>query len=126
MATSRHERAECRCVDETNHRIFWLDTENPGRVCVCLSPDDAVSATDQFSRYGILQEMELPGAGDDRINEVSFECDLAVLIEKMLNGGFSDPEKEMTNWLLALQHCSRRIGEELLKLQGEEGSPPGL
>jgi hypothetical protein len=38
-----------------------------------------------------------------------------------VDGGFSDPEKEMTNWLLALQHCGKRVGEELLKLQDEEG-----
>ena len=46
------------------------------------------------------------------------------MIEKMLVGGFSDPEKEMAAWLLTLQHCSKRIGEELLKVQGEEGPPP--
>ena len=38
-----------------------------------------------------------------------------------VDGNFSDPEKEMTNWLLALQHCGKRVGEELLKLQDEEG-----
>jgi hypothetical protein len=41
----------------------------------------------------------------------------------MLDGGFSDPEKKMTNWTLAFQHCSKRIGEEMLKAQGEEGPP---
>jgi hypothetical protein len=70
--------------------------------------------------------MELPGPGDDRISAVTFESDLAVMIEKMLDGGFSDPEKEMTDWLLVLQHCSKRLGEELLKVQGEEGPPPRL
>jgi len=104
--------------------IFWLDPGNPGRVYVYLSQDDAAGAADQFSRYGILQEMELPGPGDDRISAVTFECDLAVMIEKMLDGGFSDPEKEMADWLLVLQHCSKRLREELLKVQGEEGPPP--
>jgi hypothetical protein len=124
MAVFKHERGECRCFDkETNTRIFWLDIENPGRVYACLSPDDVTSSANQFHRYGILEEMELPGPVGDRISEVIFECDLAALVEKMLEGGFSDPEKEMTNWLLAFQHCSKRIGEELLKLRGEEGPP---
>src|ERR1700682_3941730 len=109
MATFRHERTECQCIDdETNHRLFWLDPENPGRVYVYLSPDDAVGAADQFSRHGILKEDELPGPTDDRISAVSFECDLAVMVEKMLDGGFSDPEKQMASWLLAFQHCSKR------------------
>ncbi len=68
--------------------------------------------------------MELPRPGDDRISAVTFECDLAVMIEKMLDGGFGEPEKEMAEWLLVLQHCSKRLGEELLKVQGEEGPPP--
>jgi len=68
--------------------------------------------------------MELPGPGDNRISAVTFECDLAVMIEKMLDVGFSDPEKEMADWLLVLQHCSKRLGEELLKVQSEEGPPP--
>jgi hypothetical protein len=125
MARFRHERAECQCIDDaTNHRVFWLDPENPGRVYVYLSPDDADGAADQFSRYGILKEDELPGPSDDRISAVSFECDLAVMVEKMLDGGFSDPEEQMASWLLALQHCSRRVGEELVKLQGAEGPTP--
>ena len=125
MPMFKHERTECQCVDEdANRRIFWLDPGNPGRVYVYLSPDDAAGAANQFSRYGILEEMELPGPGDDRISAVTFECDLAVMIEKMLDGGFSDPEKEMADWLLVLQHCSKRLGEELLKLKGEEGPPP--
>ncbi len=125
MPMFKHERTECQCVDEeANRRIFWLDPGNPGRVYIYLSPDDAAGAADQFNRYGILEEMELPGPGDDRISAVTFECDLAVMIEKMLDGGFSDPEKEMADWLLVLQHCSKRLGEELLKLKGEEGPPP--
>ena len=76
---------------------FFCCILNPGRVYAYLAPDEAVGAADQFSRYGILEEMELPGPGDDRISAVTFECDLAVMIEKMLDGGFSDPEKEMTD-----------------------------
>ena len=54
MAIFRNERAECQCIDDaTNHRIFWLDPEMPGRVYVYLSPDDAAGAAVQFSRYGI-------------------------------------------------------------------------
>jgi len=101
-----------------------MDPETFGRVYVYLSPDDAIGAADQFNRYGILKEDELPGPADDRISAVSFECDLAVMVEKMLDGGFSVLEKQMASWLLALQHCSKRVGEELLKIQGEEGPPP--
>ena len=68
----------------------------------------------------------MPGPADDRISAVSLECDLAVMVEKLLNGGFGEPEQQMASWLLAFQHCSKRIGEELLKLQGEEGPPPRL
>ncbi len=75
MPMFKHERTECQCVDEeANHRIFWLDPGNPGRVYVYLSPDDAAGAADQFSRYGILEEMELPRPADDRISAVTFEC----------------------------------------------------
>ena len=124
MPMFKHERTECQCVDEeANRRIFWLDPGNPGRVYIYLSPDDAAGAADQFNRYGILEEMELPGAGDDHI-AVTFECDLAAMIEKMLDRCFSDPEKELAAWLLTLQHRSKRLGEELLKVQGEEGPPP--
>jgi hypothetical protein len=55
---------------------------------------------------------------------VTFECDLPVMLEKMLEGGFSDGPKDMAAWLLVLQRCSRRLAEELLKAQGEEGPPP--
>ena len=124
MATYRHERTECQCVDEeANRRIFWLDAGLPGRVYVYLSSDDAVGAAGQFSRYGILGEGELPGPGDDRICGVTFECDLPAMVEKMLDSGFSDPPKEIAAWLLVFQHCSKRLGEELLKLRGEEGPP---
>jgi hypothetical protein len=38
MAIFRNEHAECQCIDdETNHRIFWMDPEMPGRVYVYLS-----------------------------------------------------------------------------------------
>jgi hypothetical protein len=108
----KHERTECQCVDEeANRRIFWLDPGNPGRVYVYLSPDDAAGAADQFNRYGILEEMELPGPGDDRISAVTFECDLAVMIEKMLDGGFSEPEKGDGRLVVgppALQQTARR------------------
>ena len=125
MPTFKHERTECQCVDEeANGRILCLDPGNPGRVYIYLSPDDAGVAAAQFSRYGILDEMELPGPAHDRISPVTFECDLTVMIEKMLDGGFSYPEKEMADWLLVFQHCSKRLGEELLKVQGEEGPPP--
>jgi hypothetical protein len=53
---------------------------------------------------GILKEDELPGPTDNRISAVSFECDLAVMVETMLYEGFSDPEKQMAGWLLACQH----------------------
>jgi hypothetical protein len=62
--------------------------------------------------------------GDDRISGVTFGCDLPAMIEKMLEAGFSDPPKEIAGWLLVLQRCSKRLGEELLKIQGEEGPPP--
>jgi hypothetical protein len=61
------------------------------------------------SRYGILKDDELPGPTDNRIIAASFECDLAVMVEKMLDGGFSDLEKQMPSWLLTLQHCSKRV-----------------
>jgi hypothetical protein len=58
------------------------DPGNPGRVYAYLAPGDVVDAADQFSRYEILEEMDLPGPGDDRISAVTFECDLVVMIEK--------------------------------------------
>jgi hypothetical protein len=37
MATFRHVRTECQCIDEeVNRRIFWLDSGVPGRVDVYL------------------------------------------------------------------------------------------
>ena len=125
MAMFRHERTECQCVDrEVNRRIFGLDPGAPGRVYVYLSSEDAFGAAGQFSRFGILDEGELPGPGDDRINGVTFECDLLVMLEKLLDAGFTDPPKEIAAWLLVLQHCSKRLGEELLKVRGDEGPPP--
>jgi hypothetical protein len=107
MATFRHERTECQCAEEeVNRRIFWLDAGEPGR-----------------SRYGILWDGEVPGPGDNRINGVTFECDLPAMIEKMLDAGFGDPPKEIAAWLVVFQHCSKRLGEELLKIQSEDGPP---
>ena len=126
MTMFKHERAECRCIDaEANQRIFWLASWEPGCLQACLSAEDAAGAAPQFKRYGVLGEGEIPlDPNDDRISEVIFEWDLVALVEKMLDGGFTDPEKEIAAWLLAFQHCSKRLGEELLKIQGEEGPPP--
>ena len=125
MDTFKHDRTECRCVDdEVNRRVLWLDPDAPGRVYVYLSAGDVKEAASQFSRYGILEADELPGLGDERIYAVEFECDLMAMLEKMLAGGFTDPSKEIAACLVALQHCSKRLGEQLLKLQGEEGPPP--
>ena len=125
MDTFKHDRTECRCVDdEVNRRVLWLDPDAPGRVYVYLSAVDVKGAAGQFRRYGILEAGELPGLGDERIYAVEFECDLMAMLEKMLEGGFTDPGKEIAAWLVALQHCSKRLGEQLLKLQGEEGPPP--
>jgi hypothetical protein len=124
MATFRHERTECQCVDRENRRIFWLDPGAPGQIYIYLSSEDAAGAARQFTRYGLLDEGELPGPGDDRISGVTFECDLPVMLEKMLHSGFTDPPKEIAAWLLVLQHCSKRLSEKLLKVQGEEGPPP--
>lgn len=125
MATFKDDRSECGCVDEEmNRRVLWLDADAPARVYVYLSANDVKEAAGQFSRYGVLEAGELPAAGDARIYAVEFECDLAAMVEKMLEAGFGDPVKEIAAWLLALQHCSKRLGEELLKLQGEEGPPP--
>jgi hypothetical protein len=51
-----------------SRRTFWLDPGAPGRVYVHLSSEDAAGAAGQFSRYGMLDEGELPGPGDDRIS----------------------------------------------------------
>jgi hypothetical protein len=124
MDPFKHDRTECRCVDdELNRRVLCADPSEAGRVYVYLSADDVKEVAAQFSRYGVLEAGELPGPGDQRIYAVEFECDLAAMLEKMLEAGFGDPAKEIAAWLLALQHCSKRLGEELLKLQGEEGPP---
>jgi hypothetical protein len=49
----------------------------PCRVYVYLSPKDAVGAAGQFSGYGILEQGEVPGAGEDRISGVPFIASLA-------------------------------------------------
>ncbi len=51
-------------------------------------------------------------------------ADLMAMLEKMLDAGFTDPAKHIAAWLLALQQCSKRLGEKPLKLQGGEGPPP--
>jgi hypothetical protein len=107
----------------TGGSFGWIPAAHRGGY-IYLSVEDAAGAAGQFSRYGILDEGELPGTGDDRINGVTFECDLLVMLEKMLDGGFTDPPKEIAAWLLVLQHCSKRLAEELLKVRGEEGPPP--
>jgi hypothetical protein len=110
--------------DEVNSRVLCLDPGEAGRVYVYLSANDVKEAVGQFSRYGVLGPGELPRPGDERIYAVEFECNLFALLEKMLDAGFTDPAKEIAEWLVALQHCSKRLGEELLKLEGEEGPPP--
>jgi hypothetical protein len=44
------------------------------------------------------------------------------MIEKMLDAGCTDPPKKIAAWLLVFQQCSKRLGEELLKLPGRRGS----
>jgi len=120
MDKFKHNPTECACVDkETNRRIFWLNPEIPGRVFTRLYAGDVADAAGQFRRYGVLPQGEFKG--DDRISAVTFECDLAVMVEHMLERGFDDPVRQMSTWLLALQSCSKRVGEELLKVQSEEG-----
>jgi hypothetical protein len=58
----------------------------------------------------------LPGPVDERIYAVEFERDLPAMVEKMLEAGFSDLAKEIAGWLLTLQHCSKTLGEELVKV----------
>ena len=48
------------------------------------------------------------------------------MLEKMLEAGFADPAKEIAAWLLALQHCSKRLGEELLKTPGRRGTTAAI
>jgi hypothetical protein len=57
MAMFKHVGALCECVDdEVNRRLFSLDPETPGRVYAYLGAKEAVAASDQFSRYGVLGE----------------------------------------------------------------------
>lgn len=110
MATFKHDRTECRCVDnEVNRRIFWLDLDAAGRVYVYLSANDVTGAAGQFSRHGVLEAGELPGPGDSRIYAVEFESDLTVMLEKMLEAGFTDPTKEIAAWLLVLVPACRDL-----------------
>jgi hypothetical protein len=125
MDKFKHSPRECACVDkETNRRIFWLNPEIPGRVYTRLHSGDVADAAGQFQRYGVLPQGEFQG--DDRISTVTFECDLTVMVEQMLERGFDDPVRQMSTWLLALQRCSKRVGEELLKVQSEEGPSPSF
>lgn len=125
MDKFKHSPTECACVDkETNRRMFWLNPEIPGRVFTRLYSGDVADAAGQFRRYGVLPQGEFPG--DDRISAVTFECDLTVMVEQMLERGFDDPVRQMSHWLLALQSCSKRVGEELLKVKSEEGPSPSF
>ncbi len=80
------------------------------------------SAAEQFARYGVLPKDDFPG--DGRLTALSFELDLPAMLENMLGLGFSDPERNLREWLVMFQHCSHRLAEELVKRQGYEGPPP--
>jgi hypothetical protein len=87
-----------------------------------LKAGDIADAAAEFQQYGVLTDDQIPG--DDRISHVTYECDLTDMVEKMLQCGLDDPVNQIGNWLQALQSCSKRLGEELLKIQGQEGPPP--
>jgi hypothetical protein len=119
----KYDRCESHCVDaETNERVLCLDPDIPGRVYVYLEGDDFASAAEQFARYGVLSKDDFPG--DGRLAAVSFELDLPAMLENMLDLGFSDPERNLSEWLVMFQHCSHRLAEELVKRQGRDGPPP--
>jgi hypothetical protein len=105
MPMFRHEGGLCQCIDEeVNRQLLSLDPGSPGRVYAYLGAKETAGAADQFRRYGILGEAEPPrGPGDLRIDGVTFECDLSVMLEKMLDDGFSQGPKNMEAWLLVLQ-----------------------
>jgi hypothetical protein len=71
----KHVGALCECVDdEINRRLFSLEPGTPGRVYAYLGAKEAVAASDQFKRFGVLGEAEPPrGPGDLRIDGVTFE-----------------------------------------------------
>jgi hypothetical protein len=121
----KYDRGESQCVDaETNERVVCLDPDIPGRVYVYLEGEDLASAAAQFARYGALPKDNFPG--DGRLAAVTFELDLVTMLENMLDLGFSDPERNLREWLIMFQHCSQRLAEELLKRQGHEGPPPSF
>lgn len=68
---------------------FFLDPQIPGRVYTPLKSGDIADAAGEFQKYGVLPEGQIPG--DDRIESVSFECDLTDMVEKMLDCGLDDP-----------------------------------
>src|SRR5260370_4304350 len=118
MEKFRHRPTECACVDgATDQRIFWLDPQIPGRIYTLLKAGDIADAAAKFRRYGVLPDDQIPG--DDRISHVTFACDLGIMVEKMLQCGLDDPVNQIGAWLVALQSCSKRLGEELVKIQGE-------
>ena len=123
MEKFRHRPTECACIGKaTNRRIFWLDPQTPSRLYTLLKAGDIADAAAEFQHYGILPDGQIQG--DDRISHVTYECDLADMVEKMLDCGLDDPVNQIGSWLLALQSCSKRLGEELLKIQGQEGQTP--
>ena len=73
-----------------------------------LKPGDITDAAAEFQRYGIFPDGQIPG--DDRISHVTYACDLADMVEKMLQCGLDHPVNQIGNWLMALQSCSKRLG----------------
>jgi hypothetical protein len=67
----------------------WTPAKRGG-FYVYLSANDVKEAVGQFSRYGVLGPGELSGSGDEPIYAVQFECNLAAMLEKMLEAGFTD------------------------------------
>ena len=67
-----------------NRRVFWLDPGAPGWVYVYLYSEDAAGAAGQFSRYGIVDEGEIPGSGYARISGVTFEPEFPFCLSDFL------------------------------------------
>jgi hypothetical protein len=99
-----------------NRRIFWLDSGVPGRVYVYLSPDDAIGAASQFSRYGILGEGELPGPGDDRISGVTFGCEV-----KRVRRHGSEPRNLHEEQTVVVFPANRKIVNAVLRIMVRAG-----
>src|SRR5258708_24237977 len=113
---------ESQCVDaKTNERVVCFDPDIPGRVYVYLEGDDLASAAEQFARYGVLPKDNFPG--DGRLAAVTFELDLPALLENMLDLGFSDPDRNLREWLIMFQHCSQRLAQELVEPQSHQAPP---